>query len=361
VKRFLVGIALVVFGLVTGLAAAEGLLRVSPWAPARTSLRGLHELHLDRPWLFGMRPGVDVIGPGGARYTVNAAGFRDREYAHEKPPGTFRILVLGHSVAFGWSVAVEDSYPKILERRLAAVLPDVPIEVLNLSVCGYNAYAKAALFIDVGATFDPNLVLMEFGVNDLNDPTMHFAGMITQLVGHIPDAAFPDPEHRPPPPPPASRLAGWCEWSQLCTLLARNPQVWDAAQLRAGIMPRDERSERELSWLRNLYADVRTAAGNLGARFAVVLLPHSLQVERDLPYRTHERLAAMGREEGWPTLDILPELRGAVRPGEPLFIDIWHPSPRGNAIIADAIVAQLCCQGLLPAAGDRCCPRVGVR
>ena len=88
-------------GLTTGLAAAELALRVLPMTPA-SDVRGLHELRPDRPWLYGMRPGAEMRGPGGVRYQVNADGFRDHTYTRPKPAGTFRIVVLGHSVAFGW-------------------------------------------------------------------------------------------------------------------------------------------------------------------------------------------------------------------------------------------------------------------
>jgi hypothetical protein len=163
----------VLLGLTTGLAAAELALRVLPMTPA-SDVRGLHELRPDRPWLYGMRPGAEMRGPGGVRYQVNADGFRDHTYTRPKPGGTFRIVVLGHSVAFGWGVALEDTYPKLLEARLATLAPGKRLEVLNLGVSGYNAYTEAALFRDVGVGYQPDLVMVEFGINDLNDPTLHF-------------------------------------------------------------------------------------------------------------------------------------------------------------------------------------------
>ena len=50
---------------------------------------------------------------------TNSLGFRDtREYALSKPPGTFRIIVLGDSVTFGHGALFETTYPYLLEQRL---------------------------------------------------------------------------------------------------------------------------------------------------------------------------------------------------------------------------------------------------
>ena len=43
---------------------------------------------------------------------------RDREYSLGKPAGRFRVAVLGDSKTFGNSLAIEDVYTEVLERRL---------------------------------------------------------------------------------------------------------------------------------------------------------------------------------------------------------------------------------------------------
>ena len=51
------------------------------------------------------------------------AGLRDREYTLEKPPGVFRIAVLGSSIDMGWGVGTEDTYVSLLEDWLNATPP----------------------------------------------------------------------------------------------------------------------------------------------------------------------------------------------------------------------------------------------
>ena len=91
-----------------------------------------------RPSYDGWFAGVPV--------RINNLGFRDpREYPLEKPPGTFRILVLGDSVTFGHGSLYETTYPYLLEQRLKQWRPSVNWQVWNLGVPGYNTRQELAL------------------------------------------------------------------------------------------------------------------------------------------------------------------------------------------------------------------------
>jgi len=104
---------------------------------------------------------------------TNSLGFRDtREYSLPKAPATFRILVLGDSVTFGHGALYETSYPFILEQRLRDWRPDVKWEVWNLGVPGYNTAQELAYLNEVGASYQPDLVIVGFFLNDFtgHDP-----------------------------------------------------------------------------------------------------------------------------------------------------------------------------------------------
>jgi lysophospholipase L1-like esterase len=345
---FALGAVLVLAGLAAGLATAEVALRLFPRSRLTIDLRALHELRPDRAWLYGMRPGT-ATDAAGVRYTVNADGFRDRTYRRPKPPGTFRIVVLGDSLAFGYGVPLEASLPKLLEASLAGLLPGV--EVLNLGVCGYNPFTEAALFADVGVTYDPDLVLVQFCVNDLNDPTLHFDSSSFARLPAIPDDAFPDPSRHGviPPPSVAERL---CRASRACSFVRERAftRPPDARTIQATLVTRDDPTDGELGWLRARYDDIASRARAKGARFAVDVFPYATQVEGHAGARLDERLAALGRDAGWPTIDLLSAFRARARDAEPLFIDLWHPTAAGYRIAADAVLRALRCNGLLPLA-----------
>lgn len=346
-RQALAATALAVLGLVVGLGLVEGTVRLL--APAGGDLRGLHELRPDRPWLYGLVPSAvrRLRASGDVVYAINADGFRDRPRSREPPPGTFRIAVVGDSVAFGYGVSQDDTFASRLERRLAAASP-VPVEVLNLGVNGYNPYTEAALFADIGRAYRPALVLVQFCVNDLNDPTLHFDASTLQALraDELPDEAFPDPAARRRRPPPSPWLRA-CLRSRACALLhERWLRDEDPAALAAALVPRDDPSPTELGWLDRQYTAIQRAAAP--APVAVVVFPYAGQLDGPERPRLQQRLGALGRLAGRPTIDLLPAFRAAAASGEPLFLDTWHPTARGHAVAAAAIADQLACAGLVP-------------
>lgn len=101
---------------------------------------------------------------------VNALGFRDnREYQIAKPPGAFRILVLGDSVTFGHGTLFETTYPYLLEQRLKSWRPQTNWQVWNLGVPGYNTGQELSLLNAIGPRYQPDLVVIGFYPNDLSN------------------------------------------------------------------------------------------------------------------------------------------------------------------------------------------------
>lgn len=132
------------------------------------------------PWLYSVDPvRGQRLTPGydgwfaGVRVHVNALGFRDsRDYAVEKSPETFRILVLGDSVTFGHGCLFETTYPRLLEQRLRDRNPRVNWQVWNLAVPGYNTSQELAQLREVAAPWQPDLVIVGVFINDLDDNAM---------------------------------------------------------------------------------------------------------------------------------------------------------------------------------------------
>ena len=98
------------------LAAVFGAVVVEAWVRLRwDEKRGTPSFYVSDPLLGEcLNPGYDGYFAG-VPVGINSLGFRDtREYALEKPRGTFRILVLGDSVTFGHGALYETTYPYLL-------------------------------------------------------------------------------------------------------------------------------------------------------------------------------------------------------------------------------------------------------
>jgi len=93
--------------------------------------------------------------------STNRWGMRDREYALQKAPGTFRIAVLGPSLTMGNGVDDSQVYDNVLEDRLARepISPATHVEVLNFGVNGYALPQQVALLEERVLRFKPDVVL----------------------------------------------------------------------------------------------------------------------------------------------------------------------------------------------------------
>jgi hypothetical protein len=106
----------------------------------------------------------------GVPVRTNSLGFRDRrDYSLDKPPGVFRILVLGDSVTFGHGTLDDTTYPYLLEQELRRWRPDVKWEVWNLGVPGYNTAQELQYLYEIGPRAEPDLVIVGFYPNDFTD------------------------------------------------------------------------------------------------------------------------------------------------------------------------------------------------
>ncbi len=126
-----------------------------------------------------------VQGP--TALSTNSFGARDREFSRVRPAGTLRIVVMGDSFAFGQGVRASESFPKLLERELAARLRGRSVEVINFGVQGYSLRQAVARYLTEGIEFAPQIAVLAPIADDL-DPrrTQTFVdahGYLTSSIG----------------------------------------------------------------------------------------------------------------------------------------------------------------------------------
>jgi len=103
---------------------------------------------------------------------TNSEGWRDVEHTFQKPPGTFRIVVLGDSFMEAYSVALDDAF----HRQLQTLINDsqnTEVEVINLGVGGYGTLQEYLAFAEEGIRYQPDLVLLAFyTTNDVRNNSL---------------------------------------------------------------------------------------------------------------------------------------------------------------------------------------------
>jgi lysophospholipase L1-like esterase len=102
--------------------------------------------------------------------TTNSHGFRDREFAFDKPAGTLRIVMLGDSFTEGWGVPERDTFSKRIERRYNE--QGIKTEVINTGVGNYNTIQEVELFLTDAYRYHPDIVVLNFVFNDA-EPVPH--------------------------------------------------------------------------------------------------------------------------------------------------------------------------------------------
>ncbi|KAJ3058858.1 hypothetical protein HK102_010274 [Quaeritorhiza haematococci] len=121
--------------------------------------------HLDRDFLqFELIPEIDSV-LFGQPFVTNSHGMHGPEVALEKPPGVFRIALLGASMDMGWGVKYQDSYAHQLQEWLnthaahQGFASDRRFEVLNFAVAAYSPLQRLESFRRKAKEFQPDLVV----------------------------------------------------------------------------------------------------------------------------------------------------------------------------------------------------------
>ena len=101
---------------------------------------------------------------GRAYIRINSVGLRDTEHPIRKPANAWRIAVLGDSYAEAMQVAMEDSFPAVLEHELGNCpsLQGKEVEVINFGVSGYGTAQELLTLRHRAAQYQPDLVLLAF-------------------------------------------------------------------------------------------------------------------------------------------------------------------------------------------------------
>jgi len=124
-----------------------------------------------------LRPGTqgwftkEVATEGRATFvTINAAGFRDRDHALDKPDDVFRIAVLGDEHSEAMQVELQDTWWSRLGHALegCSVAGGKRIEMLNFGVTSYGTAQELVMLETVAMRYRPDLVLLQF--TPTNDP-----------------------------------------------------------------------------------------------------------------------------------------------------------------------------------------------
>jgi len=245
-----------------------------------------------------------------AETTTNQWGMRDRDYLQAKPPGTYRMALLGASYEMGSAVRDGESFEALVETRLNASSAGKPFEryeILNFAVGGYSVLQHMQLLDDKLGAFSPDMVLCTGHSGDTGRTLFLLAEMVQEGVPL--------------------------------------PLFLDDLRQRSGIQPGMDFSEYRrllapfgdeiLGWG---YRQIVEKSRAMGATPLWAFVPRTDGIRRG---EDPEQIRALAREAGFVVLD----LEGAYLETDPRLLSVapWdaHPNPRGHQLLADRLYQVL--------------------
>jgi len=139
--------------------------------------------NLESPFLYNEKIGYELkpyalikSGPDSAWYLerLNSDGFRGPEYIIPKPKDTFRILVIGDSLVQQQELKYSDTWEVILENLLNQKEYPLRFEVINAGIGGYVSWQVLERLKTRGLKYQPDLVILVVGKNDLIFSTLSY-------------------------------------------------------------------------------------------------------------------------------------------------------------------------------------------
>jgi hypothetical protein len=368
VRRVAALIALVALGLLLPLVLVETGLRLFAPQPLAVNVSAWdpHYGWRNQPGTRGFFRTAEYR----MEVRIDSLGLRDEETTRAKPPGTFRILGLGDSFAFGHGVAAESCFLSVTERALdrrsrAAGGPRV--EVLNAGVGKWSTAQQYLYLLREGFGFAPDAVVVAFCVdNDIEGNAE--GGVLREVDGRL--VAVPAPE------PGVRALQRITQAIPGYGFLAERSHLVNFVRVRMSIL---ETNRRARATARGAGAAAAPAAAPLDPRptFRIMdalvdstrargvplvvlfvpgfsqLMPAGFVPPRPYPdLRPHgaivERLAAHLDSLGVTVLYPLAALRAASRERPAYFPHDMHLDERGNRIVGEALAEAIAGAGLAP-------------
>jgi len=124
-------------------------------------------------WHWEEKTNVYTLEPNQHKSTVNINnyGFRGAEISQIKQDDTYRIFVVGGSTTISLRApSDEQTHPGFLQELFNDSELDFPVEVINAGTPSFTSSQELSIVENKIVNFEPNLVIVYDGTNDLNLP-----------------------------------------------------------------------------------------------------------------------------------------------------------------------------------------------
>lgn len=177
----------VLLGCVIGLLVAEAGLRIVGYSSPE-----FYQPDAERGYALIPNMKGTYSKEGRSSVSINREGFRDVDHDIAKPPGTFRIAVIGDSYVEALQVEQDEIFTNYMRDKLAKC--GHKVEVLNFGVSGYGTAQEIITVRDFAMKYSPDVVMLMMTTNnDITDNSRYFKRLpIPYVAGGGIDESFRD-------------------------------------------------------------------------------------------------------------------------------------------------------------------------
>lgn len=308
---------------------------------------------------------VRFLYPALVPTTVYDWGLRHAGYTLQKPPNTFRIVVLGDSFTFGMGVKKEETFSYRLESLLNSKSGKTRFEVINLGFLDLNTVQELILLTQKGLNpstwsveggysglaYQPDLILVEYTLNDVISTKRL---LLEELLpnqrrfknGHLAIQYNSGPYLLPLP----KNVDGFLTDNSRFYLFFLNGynRILISLGLREGGSSAIEStkmtySEDSIGWInvKQALQGMAAIAKQNNIPIALTVYPYMENLDR-YPYKDiHKKVFETAERLGFHALDLLPSFESMDAKSLQVNLIDHHPNAKAHEIAADRIFAYI--------------------
>jgi len=169
-KKIFTGIAVIFLSVLFTLLVLELTLRVvypfsfHPGKSVFQAVTKLYRLSKNKNLVYELCPNSGLkLEERGIEIKINGFGFRDKNYNLNKGDKK-RVIFVGDSLTYGWSINLHETYHKQLEELLHS--KNYNVDVMGMGIVGYNTVQEYYLIKEKVLKFNPDIIVLQICSND---------------------------------------------------------------------------------------------------------------------------------------------------------------------------------------------------
>jgi hypothetical protein len=276
-------------------------------------------------------------------YRFNSCGHRTDLQCGTKPPGAYRIVMIGGSYAMGMRVPNEKTFAALLPSELSR-RTGRNVELYNEGMPWRPPHIIALHFNEV-LKAKPDMILWILHPSDIWNPLYPGRSQAPQAFSALVELGHS-----------ALLFRHFLYESQSQTITSYLADEPDAPYIRKINGPEFLKTAPSAEWQSHLrefdseVADIEAQARAAGMPVVAVLMPQRAQaamISRGVwpagfdPYKLDNELRSMIGNHGGTYLDILPDFRNIPNSEQGFFPLETHPNARGHAMISELLIRAI--------------------